>query len=294
MGMLEDIQVFLCVLQQQSFSAAARELNLTPSTVSKTISRLESRLNTSLFERIGGQIKSTQEAHILKREGVKALVAMRQAEEMLSQRKENIAGRVRIHTALTTAKYLLAPLLPQLLNQYPLLELDFVLDTQRSNFLEDDIDIAIHSGRPIELSLIGRPIMKRPWVIAASPDYLKQYGIPKTPSDLANHRCLNFSIRTQWNSWLFKEKDLITAWEQGNFISANQGEFLHTLALHGLGIIRLAHFHIKNDLETGHLLPLLEQHMENSQDDQFYLLYPKRRQTARAKVVIDYLYQHLK
>lgn len=293
MGMLEDIHVFLCVLQEGSFSAAARKLERTPSSVSKTINRLEKRLNVSLFERIDSHIRSTPEAEILKNKGQQALQSISTAKEALANRKEKVAGLVRIHTALTTAKYLLAPLLPQLVAQYPLIEFDFILDSQRSNFLEQEIDIAIHSGRPVEQSLIGRPLMKRPWVIAAAPAYLEQHGTPESPADLVAHKCLNFSVRTQWNSWTFREKNIVSSMEQPPFMRSNQGEFLRTLALHGLGIVRLAYFNVAEDLNQGRLVPLLEEHIVQSQDDQFYLLYPKRKQTARAKAVIDFLHEHL-
>lgn len=293
MGMLEDIHVFLAVLQEGSFSAAARKLDRTPSSVSKTIGRLEKRLNVSLFERIDGNIRSTAEAAILKNKGELALQSIDTAKEKLASRKETVAGLVRIHTALTTAKYLLAPLIPKLIAKYPLIELDFILDSRRSNFLEEEIDIAIHSGRPVEQSLIGRPLMKRPWVIAAAPDYLQTYGTPNSPADLIHHKCLNFSVRTQWNSWTFTEHNVVTSMEQSPFISSNQGEFLRTLALHGIGIVRLAHFNIAKDLQTRRLISLLQEHIVQSHDDQFYLLYPKRKQTARAKAVIDFLHEHL-
>lgn len=293
MGILEDIHVFLCVLEEGSFSAAGRKLDRTPSSVSKTIQRLEKRLNVSLFERIDGQIRATSEAEILKNKGQLAVRSIDKARESLASQKDRIAGLVRIHTALTTAKYLLAPLMPKLVAQYPQLEFDFVLDSQRSDFLEQEIDIAIHSGRPVEQTLIGRPLMFRPWVIAAAPAYLEQYGTPTTPADLANHKCLNFSVRTQWNSWTFNENNTIMSAEQTPFISANQGEFLRTLALYGMGIVRLAHFNLAEDLRQGRLIALLQNDTAQSHEDQFYLLYPKRKQTARAKAVIDFLHEHL-
>lgn len=292
--MIDEIRIFLRVLQEGSFSAAARSLGASPSMISKNIARLEKRLNVSLFERIAGNIRTTQEAEIFKYEAQKILNAVQSAEESLAIHRSKVAGTVRIHTALPTAKYLIAPILPELFEQYPFLKLEFTLEPRRGDFLEDKIDLAIHSGRPTELSLIGRPLMSRPWTIAAAPSYIEKFGKPQSPKELSRHRCLNFSIWTHWNSWTFREDGLISSVDDSNtLISANQGELLRTLALQGLGIVRLAHFHIKDDIKKGNLVPLLEKNIEQSLDDQFYLLYPKKKQTLRARVVIDFLYERL-
>lgn len=292
--MIDEIRIFLRVLQEGSFSAAARSLGVSPSMVSKNIARLEKRLNVSLFERIAGNIRNTQEAEIFKHEAHKILNAVQSAEESLAAHRSKVAGTVRIHTALPTAKYLIAPLLPELFDAYPYLRLEFSLAPRRGDFLEEKIDLAIHSGRPTELSLIGRPLMSRPWTIAAAPEYIAKHGCPSCPQELSQHRCLNFSVWTHWNSWTFKEDGLISSVDSSNtLISADQGELLRTLALQGLGIVRLADFHIKKDIEQGHLVPLLEQYIEQSLDDQFYLLYPRKKQTLRARVVIDFLYERL-
>lgn len=289
MGKFDELTVFLRVVEHGSFSAASRTLGMTPSAVSKLISRLETRLNARLFERIGGAIRITQEGEMLRLSGQRVIDAMEDAENVVMSSDASVTGTVRIHTALTTAKYLIAPKLPALLKQHPQLRIEFVLDTKRGDFAKEGIDIAVHSGRPTELSLVGRPLMKRPWVIAAAPDYLDQYGHPATPDDLLHHRCLNFTIRTQWNSWVFRDGDTITTVDTQNYIGANQGELLRTLALNGLGVVRLAQFHIEADLAQGALIPLLAAYQEQSDDDRFYLLYLRGRSVApRVRAVIDF------
>jgi len=289
-----EISVFLSVVDEGSFSAAARKQEMTPSAVSKLIARLEQRLSVRLFERIAGTIRLTQEGERFREAGMHVVRAMVDAEDAVHLRAADISGVVRIHTALTTAKYLIAPRLPLLMDRHPRLRFDFVLGTERADFIRQGLDVAIHSGRPTELTLVGRPLMLRPWVIAAAPSYLERFGSPAEPQELRHHRCLNFTIRTQWNNWTFQDGSDVKAVDIPRHIGANQGELLRTLALQGLGIVRLAHFNIAADLQAGRLVPLLTQFHRQSEEDRFYLLYPGGRSLApRVRAVVDFLAEQL-
>lgn len=288
-----QIQVFLAVVENGSFSAAARKLELTPSAVSKLISRLETRLAIRLFDRIGTTIRLTQEGKALQIRAQRVVDAMQEVENAVIPEEDQIAGLIRVHTSLTFAKYQLAPLLSGLLNHFPKLRIEFVIGTDRGSFLESDIDIAIHSGNPTEMSLIAKPLFLRKWVIAASPVYLKQHGTPRCPDDLLNHHCLNFTVRTHWNTWSFTEHGtsrMLTIPEGP--LGANQGELLHSLALHGLGIVRLAEFHIGADIRQGKLVELLKAFEPKAQDT-MYVLYPKGRSLApRIRAFLSFIEAH--
>lgn len=294
MDRFAEIQVVVSVLEEGSFSAAARQLDLSPSAVSKVIHRLEARLNVRLFERLGAMVRPTAEAETFASAGLRAIQALEYAESSV-QPKQELDGVVRIYTALTTAKYLIAPRLHEFADGYPKLGLEFILGTDRADFAKSGIDVAILSGRPSELSLVGKPLMMRHWVIAAAPRYLERYGTPTHPEDLLKHRCLNFTIRTHWNAWAFREEDGLATINIQSYMGANQGELLRTLAIEGLGIVRLAQFNIAADLAEGRLIPLLQLHQKSSEDDRFYLLFPKGRTAApRVRAVIDFLYDCLK
>jgi DNA-binding transcriptional LysR family regulator len=294
MDQYAELNVFLRVAEEGSFSAAGRKLDLSPSAVSKLIARLETRLNVRLFERIAGSIRLTQEGERFRASGERVVQAMADAENAVNVADADVSGIVRIHTALTTAKYLIAPRIPLLLERHPRLRLDFVIGTERCDFIKQGIDVAVHSGRPIEMTLVGRPLVLRPWVIAAAPAYLERFGRPEQPEDLLRHRCLNFSVRTQWNQWTFQDATGLKTIDIPSHISSNQGELLRTLALLGLGIVRLAHFHIAADLGAGTLVPLLEPFLERTEEDRFYLLYPHGRMLApRVRAVVDFLAEEL-
>lgn len=285
-----EMTVFLRVVEEGSFSGAGRRLALSPSAVSKLIARLEARLNVRLFERIAGAIRLTEEGAQFQRASQRVVDAMAEAENIAGAAETEVSGTLHIHTPLTTAKYLLAPLLPALMARHPALKLEFIIGTERGDFVKQGIDVAIHSGRPTELSLIGRPLMPRPWVIAASPAYLRAHGTPQTPDELLRHRCLNFTIRTQWNAWTFRESDgALKTIDIPRHIGANQGELLRTLAIEGLGVVRLAEFNIAADLASGALVPLLADYREKT-DDMLYVLYPRGRVLApRVRAFLNFL-----
>lgn len=284
-----EMKVFLCVVDEGSFSGAGRRLSMSPSAVSKLIARLESRLNVRLFERIASTIRLSQEGQQFRLASQRVVDAMDDAENVTASSESEVSGTLHIHTPLTTAKYLLAPLLPALLERHPKLNLRFIIGTDRGDFVRQGIDVAIHSGRPTELSLIGWPLMPRPWVIAASPTYLAEHGTPLKPEDLLQHRCLNFTIRTQWNSWTFRDQGVLKTIDIPERIGADQGELLRTLALVGLGVVRLAEFNIADDLERGTLVPLLQAFQEDSVD-MIYVLYPRGKLLApRVKAFLRFL-----
>jgi DNA-binding transcriptional LysR family regulator len=288
-----ELTVFLRVVEEGSFSAAGRRLQQSPSAVSKLIARLEARLQVRLFERIASSIRLTEEGARFQRAAQRAVDAMDEAENVATRAHTEVSGTLRLHMPLTTAQCLIAPLLPALLAQHPALRLEFLIGTERGDFTRQGIDVAIHSGRPTELSLIGRPLLHRPWVIAAAPSYLQQHGIPRTPDELVQHRCLNFTIRTHWNAWTFREPDgTLKTIDIPQHIGADQGELLRTLAVVGLGVVRLAEFHIADDLRSGALVPLLADYQEQT-DDMLYVLYPRGRVLApRVRAFLRFLEQH--
>ena len=287
-----EMQVFLGVVNEGSFSGAGRRLGMSPSAVSKLIGRLETRLDVRLFERIAGTIRLTQEGHRFHAASLRVADAMEAAENLAPDPEGEISGTLHVHAPLTTAKYLLAPLLPALLERHPRLRLEFIIGTDRGDFLKQGIDVALHSGRPTELSLIGWPLVPRPWVIAAAPAYLARHGTPLRPDDLLRHRCLNFTIRTHWNRWTFREDGALKTIDIPAYIGANQGELLRTLALVGLGIVRLAEFNVAADLRTGTLVPLLQDFQDRT-DDVIYVLYPRGRVLApRVKAFLQFLKEH--
>lgn len=287
MNQLAELEVFIAVVETGSFSAAARRLSRSPSAVSKLISRMEARLRTLLFERTSREVKLTEAGHTLHREGMRVLEALTEAEGALQLHAEDARGTLRVHSIFTFAKYQLAPVMADFMQQNPAIRVEFLLSNDPLDMVEHNIDVAIHSGALPDSSLIARRLLSSKWIVCASPEYLRRHGTPRTPDDLAQHNCLNFTHRTHWNTWPF------TTAPRGvkavGSLGADQGDMLMQLAVHGAGVVRLAEFHIRGEIAAGRLVPILQQHQPDQAEPLFMIYKSRRYLTPKVQAFIDFL-----
>jgi DNA-binding transcriptional LysR family regulator len=279
---LRDIAVFVQVAEDGDFSAAARTLTLTPSTISKSIARLEDHLGRRLLHRSSRSMRLTPEGQSFLDAAHRVLDAVEEAEAVVSATP---SGTLRVRSVPTFARYQVAPLMPTFRRLYPKLRVEFVLSNERTAFLDDGADVAIASGDLPSSSLIARRIASSRWIICASPAYLAEHGMPTSPDDLDRHECLNFLMATKWNSWSTAGTGLNT--EGG--ILANQGDMLLALARAGAGIVRLAEFHISDDLKAGRLVALFPEHQDRAEEPIYVLYQDKRNLSPRIRVFLTFL-----
>jgi DNA-binding transcriptional LysR family regulator len=279
---LRDIAVFVQVAEDGDFSAAARTLTLTPSTISKSIARLEDHLGRRLLHRSSRSMRLTPEGQSFLDAAHRVLDAVEEAEAVVSATP---SGTLRVRSVPTFARYQVAPLMPAFRRLYPKLRVEFVLSNERTAFLDDGADVAIASGDLPSSSLIARRIASSRWIICASPAYLAEHGMPTSPDDLDRHECLNFLMATKWNSWSTAGTGLNT--EGG--ILANQGDMLLALARAGAGIVRLAEFHISDDLKAGRLVALFPEHQDRAEEPIYVLYQDKRNLSPRIRVFLTFL-----
>jgi DNA-binding transcriptional LysR family regulator len=258
--------------------------------VSKLIARMEARLKTLLFERTSRDVRLTDAGRTLHREGLRVLEALTEAESALQHHTEEAQGTLRVHSIFTFAKYQLAPLMPKFLEENPGLRVEFFLSNDPLDMVENAIDFAIHSGPQPDSSLIARRLVSSHWIVCASPSYLRQHGYPKTPNDLALHNCLNFTHHTHWNIWPFTEPYRQVK-AQGN-LGADQGDMLMQMAIHGAGIVRLAAFHIRDEIASGRLVPLLEEYQPMQAEPLFVIYKSRRYLLPKAQAFLNYLERH--
>jgi DNA-binding transcriptional LysR family regulator len=288
-----ELTVFLRAVETGSFSGAARDLSLNPSTVSKLISRIEERLGTRLFARSSRVVRLTADGEIFRAGAMRALAALEEAEvEIASSRAPtSIKGTLRIHSLPAFARYQLAPRIPALINRYPDLHVEFLLSNETPNFIEQKIDVAIQSGDLVDSALMRRRLGTSRWVICAAPSYLAEKGVPETPEDLQDHNCLNFTPEIPFREWPLVNNRTRKPMriKVGGSISSNHGEMLLDLARLGVGIVRLAEFHIGGDLNRGTLVPLLRDY-QNEEEEPIHALYLHRRLThIRVQTFLDFL-----
>lgn len=295
-----EFETFVCVVETGSFSAASRKLGCTPSAVSKLIERMENRLGVRLVQRTSRSLTLTQEGRNLHRAAAHVLETVTEAEAALLDTEATATGLLRVHTTLNFAQTQLAPLLPDFLAAHPKLRIEFLLNSEPIDLVNADIDISLQVGPVTNPSLIARRIATTRWLLCAAPSYLQASGTPIVPADLLNHNCLNFLPQTYRSVWPLRDESKDAPNEKspshyealGN-VASNSDNFLRVLACQGMGIARLAEFHIAQDLREGKLCRVLGGSLPDQPEPVFAVYQSRRNLSSRVKIFLAYLEKHL-
>ena len=191
-----EMGIFVRAVELGGFSAAARALELTPSAVSKAISRLEDRLGVRLLNRTTRSLTPTPEGATFLERSRRILADIDEAEQEITRFRSAPRGRLRLHISVAFGLHLLPPVLPDFVRRYPEVELDITVNDREPDFAEEGIDLAVRSGDVADQSLIARRICLMERVICAAPSYLKAHGVPRTPDDLLAHDAIVYRSPT--------------------------------------------------------------------------------------------------
>src|ERR1700743_1605829 len=189
---LSGVSVLAAVVDGGSFVKAAELIGLTDSGVSRAISRLETRLRVRLLERTTRSVTLTDEGRRFYEEVKPHLNAIEDAAIIASGASSAVRGRLKVDIAPFFLPQVLAGRLGAFCERYPELTIEFVTSEHVGDLVSEGIDLAIRFGQPRLSTLVSRRLIEAPILTLASPRYLKQYGKPTHPSDLARHRCLQF------------------------------------------------------------------------------------------------------
>ncbi|WP_322029483.1 LysR family transcriptional regulator [Paraburkholderia sp. J76] len=252
-----ELEVFVRVIELGGFSAAARACGMTPSAVSKLVTRLEQRLGTRLVNRSTRQFQLTPEGCAFYERGVRVLADLEEAERCASQHAAP-RGRLRVNANVPFGHHFLLPLAPAFLERHPDVTLDIVLTDEVVDILEQRTDVAVRAGPLKSSSLVARKLGGTRMVIVGAPDYLARRGAPANPGELLAHNRLGANYTRAQPGWplRYRNEDVVLP-VTGN-AQASDGEALRHLALAGVGLARLAAFQVRDDVAAGRLSPVLE------------------------------------
>ncbi len=281
------IPVFVAVIENGGFAAAARKLGVSKSAVSKRITQLESRIGGQLLHRSTRRISLTEAGERYFSHAVEALAAAREAEDSVAQLQSKPQGRLRINTPMSFGRLHVAPMIPGFLKRYPGIEIEMVMEDRVVDLIEGGFDLAIRAGSLPDSALVARKLAPCQNVLCAAPEYAAAHAMPIEPSDLQTHNCLHYAYSKDVQEWNFLgARQPIKVQTKGNYL-VNNSEALREALIGGMGIGRLPTFIAGPDIAAGRLLRVLESYRMPSQT--IYAVFPERRHLpAKVRAFVDF------
>jgi DNA-binding transcriptional LysR family regulator len=288
-----EMEVFARVVERGSFAAAAQDLGLSASAVSKLLARLESRLGVRLINRTTRRLALTSEGITYLRRSREILAAIEAAETELGATRLSPRGHLRVHAPPVMIADHFAPALPGFLARYPRLTIEFLVANRVVDLVAENVDVAMRTGQLPDSSLVACKVIDLSQIVCASPDYLARYGRPLVPADLARHPCLTLNSISAPTTWSFEKDGKTVVVEVSGPVSADSSDVLVRLAVEGVGIIRLGELAVARALISGALVPLLQDVQVNEGYPLWAVLPPGRQRSPRVKVFLDFLAERL-
>ena len=289
MDKFEDIQAFIAVVDAGSFTAAAEKLNSAKSAISRRVSSLEDRLGVQLLRRTTRVLNLTQTGRSFYEHGTRILADLEEAEAAVQQEHGELGGTLRVALPLSFGVRHMGGPIATFSKLHPKLEFDLDLNDRRVDLIEENVDVALRIGRLADSSLIARRLFDVRTVICASPHYLNVHGVPATPDDLREHRCLVYSNLESPGNWAYEdgagEQHLVKV---NAAMTASSGDFLSNAAAHGMGLIIQPTFIASDAIRRGNLVPVLTDYKWPVSPA--YAVYPPTRHLSfRVRAFIDFL-----
>lgn len=289
---VDALITLVSVIDSGSFSAAADRMGQTPSGVSRTISRLESQLGMTLIKRTTRRLNLTGEGEWLLARARKILSDLQDTEDQLAARLSQPSGLVRLNAATPVLNHLIAPLMADFLDAYPLVRLELISGETVVDLIEERADLAIRIGPLADSTLRARQLGTSRLRLLASPQYLTRYGTPDSMDALSRHRLLGFTTPTSLNIWPLPQQGG-DGWPVTPVIAASSGETLRHLALAGAGVVCLADFLTRHDVSNGNLLPLLDSVTLPWSQPVWAVFYKQEALAPRVSALVNFLIERL-
>jgi DNA-binding transcriptional LysR family regulator len=285
---LAGMAIFAHVVEERSFSAAARRLGLSKSMVSKEVTKLEHNLGARLLNRTTRKLSLTEIGAAFYESCARILQEAREAELLVGRLHAEPRGVLRLTAPVAFGTLHVAPALPQFLAQYPDVRIDLTIGDRQLDLADEGLDLAIRIARVLPENLVARRLAPINRVVCAAPAYFERHGTPRRPQDLSRHNCLVYTHANPDSQWRFRSEEgeaVVTV--KGN-LTLNDDEALWQATLGGLGIALLPTFIVGNDLQSGRLQAVLTEHVPTERN--LHALYlPNRHLSAKVRVFIDFL-----
>lgn len=276
-----------------SLSAAARELGITTSAVSKRLAIIEARVGVPLVNRTTRRMSMTPEGEVLLEHARRILGEIADLDQLLASSQGVPKGQLRVNATLGFGRLHIAPAISRYVLRYPEVDVQLQLSVDPPALTDDQFDVCIRFGAPSDARVIARRLAPNRRLLCASPKYLAQRGEPKSAAELRRHNCICIRQGDEaYGVWrLFSgresERDAQAVKVRGN-LTTNDGEIAVNWALDGHGILMRAEWDVERYLESGRLVRVLPG--LRTPDADIYAVYPQRHQlSARIRTFVEFL-----
>ena len=289
--LLLEMTLFVKVVEAGSFSAAACQVGLSPSAVSRSVARLEKALATRLLQRTTRKLRLSVSGEETFKRCRDMVNAARSVMEISDQYTREAEGLIRVSVPKAVGRFLIHPHMPEFLRRHPKVDVQLILDDRYVDLIDDNLDLTLRITDQPPPGLIGRQLLTIEHMVCATPQYLAQHGTPQRPHDLADHSCIYLGEIPGDARWKFKQgTKTATVGVRGRYV-ANHTEVRLDAVLHHLGIASLPYFTARQALQDGRIVQVLpDWTFKTAYCGGLWLLYPPTRYLPlKLRVFIDYL-----
>jgi DNA-binding transcriptional LysR family regulator len=285
-----EMEAFVRSVELGGFSAAARQLKLTPSALSKLVTRLERTLKVRLLSRTTRTLTPTAEGELFLARCRRILAEIEDAENEVGRARERPRGRLRMHVGVGFGTHQLVPAMPRFAARYPEVEVELLVEDRKVDLTRDGVDLSVRPATMADPSLVARKICEFERVVCASPKYLARHGELRSLDDLAKHNCIKlYTGGTPAARWSFDTPSGRKEVEVSGGMTVNNADCVRRFAVLGLGIVRLNEFIVSEDIRKGNLVPVLPE-FHCAESVPMLVLYPHmRHRLPRVAAMLDFL-----
>lgn len=291
---LPQLKAFAAVAKTGGFAPAAEALNVTPSTITRAIAKLETTLGVRLFHRTTRSVSLTEAGQTFLTGIAPALDELDAAAEIARSGAANLSGALRVSASVSFGQNVIARHIAQFCKDHPNLSVDLILSDDRLDLISERIDIAVRHGKLEDSSLIAQRLCGVRYRLVASPDYLRQAPPIAHPKDIRHHACLTFPYTAFKTQWRFKKRGKPQDIAIAPIMRISNAAALAICVKNGMGLALLPDWMIDQDIETGALVPVLSdwtasgiERSAAGQDDApaLWMLTPSRQFTPAKTLV---------
>lgn len=298
---IRDALTFVSVIDEGSFVAAAKIWLISPSIISKRISRLENHLKVQLIQRTTRTMTLTESGQIFYSRWKRIKAEISDAESDVTQHHQHPTGLLRINAPMSFGQVHLVPAVNDFIQRYAEIQIELILGSRYADFIHNGLDLAIFIKEPPDTLLLkSRKITVRSAGVYGSPSYFEQFGRPMIPDELRQHNCLTYQFEPSSHAgskpkhdWLFLNESTQIIVPICGKLRINSSEALVKAAVAGIGLVKLSSFMVTQELKSGTLESVLDQYCQHDID--IHAVYPAQRYLPyKVRLFIDFLIERFR